>query len=330
MGEERATVTQPLLVREGHGDGDAGGELQTSSSATVTLVLSTFVAACISFGFGCVMGYSSPTQSVIMEELGLTLAEFSLFGSMLNIGSIPGALASGKTTDLLGRKCTVGFELILHCGMACNSICKGLFCLPFSANFFLYCLIFMLRPNYNVGFSCVGKVPWLLDVGRLLLGFRNGIAGYLGLFRAYCNSHFYSSFLSLQDGWQKLVEKRSLKLLCCPSGERANIFEEANAIKKRNKIKSFSGLYGIPQKFLMGRNAHPLIIGIGLMALQHSGGANAYAYYSGSIFVSAGLSKYIGLSTLAVVEVLCCFKLTLIVKCMSQKLRICIFMYVYR
>ncbi|KAK6233092.1 hypothetical protein SCA6_003165 [Theobroma cacao] len=104
MGEEAATVTQSLLGRRGHG---GGGQLQTVSSVTTTLVLSTFVAACISFGFGCVMGYSSPTQSAIMEDLDLSIAEFSLFGSMLNIGSILGALVSGRTTDLLGRKCTM-------------------------------------------------------------------------------------------------------------------------------------------------------------------------------------------------------------------------------
>ncbi|KAL1074634.1 hypothetical protein V6Z11_D11G302700 [Gossypium hirsutum] len=51
MGEERATELQSefLLVREGH-----GGEQQNSSKITTTLVLSTFMVACISFGFGCI------------------------------------------------------------------------------------------------------------------------------------------------------------------------------------------------------------------------------------------------------------------------------------
>ncbi|KAH1083591.1 hypothetical protein J1N35_023352 [Gossypium stocksii] len=88
MGEERATVLQSesLLVREGAGE--------NSSSVTTTLVLSTFVAASISFGVGYIAGYTSPTQSVIMEDLGLSIAEFSFFGSLLNLGSILGALAS--------------------------------------------------------------------------------------------------------------------------------------------------------------------------------------------------------------------------------------------
>ncbi|XVF31277.1 hypothetical protein REPUB_Repub16aG0131800 [Reevesia pubescens] len=316
MGEERA-MTQSLLVREEHGD--AGAELHTSSSVTTTLVLSTFVAACISFGFGCVLGYSSPTQSVIMEELGLSVAEFSLFGSMLNAGSILGAIASGKTTDLLGRRSTM----------------------------------WVLNLFYMVGWLAIAfaKVPWLLDVGRLLLGFRNGIAGYLvpiymaeitpknlrgrftalvqmmgvlGLSMMYIIGPFINwrilaligvipSLLQLpvlffipesprwlaQVGRQKEFETALLSL----RGEEANIFEEATAIKDYTEsLKRFS--WGGILDLFQPKYAHPLIIGIGLMALQHSGGANAYAYYSGIIFVSAGLSEYIGLSTLAVVEII--------------------------
>ncbi|XVF42034.1 hypothetical protein PTKIN_Ptkin01aG0328000 [Pterospermum kingtungense] len=113
MEEERATFAQSLLVRQQHDDvrfseegGRHGGELKTSSSVTSALILSLFVAACIALGFGFV-GYSSPTRSAVMEDLGLSVAEFSVFGSMVNVGSILGALASGKTTDLLGRKCAL-------------------------------------------------------------------------------------------------------------------------------------------------------------------------------------------------------------------------------
>ncbi|WRX24252.1 Major facilitator [Theobroma cacao] len=320
MGEEAATVTQSLLGRRGHG---GGGQLQTVSSVTTTLVLSTFVAACISFGFGCVMGYSSPTQSAIMEDLDLSIAEFSLFGSMLNIGSILGALVSGRTTDLLGRKCTMW---VLN--------------------------LFYIMGWFAIAFA---KVPWLLDAGRLLLGFRNGIAGYLvplyvaeitpknlrgrfsvlvqpilqtmgviGLSMMYIIGPFFSwrilaliviipsplqlpllFFIPESPRWLANVgrEKEFEKALLSLRGEKVNIFEEATTIKDYTEsLKCFSwgGILDLFQR----KYAHPLIIGIGLMALQHSGGANAYAYYSGVIFVSAGLSKYIGLSTLAVVEIL--------------------------
>ncbi|KAL2942216.1 Sugar transporter ERD6-like 5, partial [Bienertia sinuspersici] len=50
------------------------------------------------------VGYTSPVQTEIMKDLDLTKAEYSLFGSMINIGGIFGAILCGKTTDYLGRK----------------------------------------------------------------------------------------------------------------------------------------------------------------------------------------------------------------------------------
>lgn len=167
-------------------------------------------------------------------------------------------------------------------------------------------------------------------------------------------------------------------------------------LKKRNKfIRYFSGLYGFAQTIVMGRNvgfvsakifsfpncknwimisqlssfslqvcllsinfSHCTQIGIGLKVLQHSGGSNAYTYYSGVIFTSAGicvlnpnniyiillkwkwksqpfnkmrfflfsigLSKYVGLSTLAVIQVLCSYA---VLKLWTAFIRDWIFLY---
>ncbi|KAK8589403.1 hypothetical protein V6N12_023800 [Hibiscus sabdariffa] len=96
MEEERARLIQSEALLD-------DGEHQKSSSVTTTLVLSTIVSASINFG------YTAPTQSVIMEDLGLSLAEFSVFGSMSDLGSVLGALASGRTADMVGRKGTMWF-----------------------------------------------------------------------------------------------------------------------------------------------------------------------------------------------------------------------------
>ncbi|KAG8480962.1 hypothetical protein CXB51_025648 [Gossypium anomalum] len=51
------------------------------------VLLSTFVAVCGAFEIGtCVSRYSAPTQAAIREDLGLSLAEFAMFGSILTIG----------------------------------------------------------------------------------------------------------------------------------------------------------------------------------------------------------------------------------------------------
>ncbi|KAJ4850313.1 hypothetical protein Tsubulata_005824 [Turnera subulata] len=78
-----------------------------SSSITFVLVLSTLVAVCGSFCYGCSVGYSSPAQSGIMEDLGLSVAAYSVFGSIVTIGGMMGAIASGKIADLVGRKRTM-------------------------------------------------------------------------------------------------------------------------------------------------------------------------------------------------------------------------------
>ncbi|XP_026438358.1 sugar transporter ERD6-like 7 [Papaver somniferum] len=50
------------------------------------------------------VGYSSPTQAAITEELNLSLAEYSVFGSILTIGAMVGAITSGSIADFIGRK----------------------------------------------------------------------------------------------------------------------------------------------------------------------------------------------------------------------------------
>ncbi|KAL4352639.1 hypothetical protein GQ457_06G019720 [Hibiscus cannabinus] len=312
MEEERARLIQSEALL-----GD--GEHQNSSSVTVTttLVLCTIVSASINFGFGCVIGYTAPTQSVIMEDLGLSLAQFSVFGSMSDLGSILGALASGRTADMVGRKGTMWF----------------------------------LNLFYIVGWLAIAfaKVPWLLDVGRLLLGFRNGVVAYLvpvylaeitpknlrgrfmagvqmmsviGISMMYTVGPFISwrilaligiipglvqlpllFFIPESPRWLVKVgrETEFETALRSLRGKRANVFEEANSIKGcTDSLKPFS--WGQMLDLFQQKYVHSLVIGIGIMVLQHSGGVYGYTYYSGVIFVSAGLSEYVGLCTLAAVE----------------------------
>ncbi|XP_022743415.1 sugar transporter ERD6-like 15 [Durio zibethinus] len=355
MGQQRTEATESLLVSQGHdnlvdseengGVGLGDGGSVAASTVTTILALSTFEAACLAFGLGCSvgafllnvfnsvsrtppmlnlfsalqLGYSSPTQSSIMADLGLSVAEFSLFGSILSIGAILGAAISGKIADLLGRKLTMW---ILN--------------------------VFYISGWLAIAFT---KVPWLLDLGRLSLGFTYGISIYLApiyigeitpknlrgrftamvpLMACWGMSFMYvvGSFVDWRDlaliaaipgliqlpllffipespRWLAKVgrDKDLEAVLLCLRGEEADISDEATDIKDHvESLKSFSkeGIFDIFQK----KYIRPLLIVVGLMALSSLGGTNAFVYYSSVIFVSAGISSMVGLVTLAVAQTL--------------------------
>ncbi|KAB2059109.1 hypothetical protein ES319_A11G280100v1 [Gossypium barbadense] len=317
MEQQRKEATERLLSRQGHhnlvyneendGVGVEDEGLVAVSNFTSILGLSTLTAACITFGFGCAIGYSWPTQSSIMEDLGLSVAEFSLFGSILSIGSLIGAAISGKITDLFGRKPTMWILNLFYIG--------GWLAIAFT------------------------KAPWLLNLGRLSLGFTNGISNYLA--SIYVAEITTKNFLT---GWGvsfmfvvgSFVHWRTLALLAtipgllqllllffipespqwlakfgrekeleaallCLRGDKADISHEATEIKDYvESLKSFSseGILDIFQK----KYVRQLLTVAGVLVLMNLGGINALTYYSGAIFVSAGVSSMVGLITLAATQ----------------------------
>ncbi|MBA0770873.1 hypothetical protein Gotri_019429 [Gossypium trilobum] len=270
MEQQRKEATERLLSSQGHdnlfyseendGVGVGDGGLVAVSNFTSILGLSIFMAACITFGFGCAIGYSSPTQSSIMEDLGLSVAEFSLFGSILSIGSLIGAAISGKITDLFGRK---------------------LLMVGWGASF-----------TYVVG----SFVHWRT---LALLAMIPGLIQVLLIF-----------FIPESPRWLAKVgrEKELEAALLCLRGDKADISHEATEIKdyvESLKNSSSEGILDIFQKQYVQR----LLTVAGVLVLMNLGGITALAYYSGAIFVSAGVSSMVGLITVAATQV--CFTVIL-------------------
>ncbi|KAE9453213.1 hypothetical protein C3L33_14893, partial [Rhododendron williamsianum] len=87
-------IESPLLIQHkkvGESEEDDSGKGGEEGSIRMVL-LSTAV------------GYSAPAQSAIREDLDLSLAEYSLFGSIVAIGAMVGAITSGRISDSIGRK----------------------------------------------------------------------------------------------------------------------------------------------------------------------------------------------------------------------------------
>ncbi|XP_024008595.1 sugar transporter ERD6 isoform X1 [Eutrema salsugineum] len=114
---------------------------------TASVFLSTFVAVAGSFCTGCGAGFSSGAQAGITKDLSLSVAEYSMFGSILTLGGLIGAIFSGKVADVLGRKRTM-----------------------------LFCEAFCITGWLAVAFA--QDALWL-DCGRLLLGIGVGLFSYV-------------------------------------------------------------------------------------------------------------------------------------------------------
>ncbi|KAA3472749.1 sugar transporter ERD6-like 5 [Gossypium australe] len=123
-----------------------------STSATITVIFSTIVAISGSYAFGNavrILGYSSPAKSGIMEDLGLSLSEYEVFGSILTVGGMLGAACSGKIADLVGRRVV---SLLLT-------------------------VTYVKDAWYPV--SCLMQDALWLDLGRLLVGCGSGVLCYV-------------------------------------------------------------------------------------------------------------------------------------------------------
>ncbi|XP_031261593.1 sugar transporter ERD6-like 5 [Pistacia vera] len=300
-----------------HG-GDGGSDESGSSSATSVVVLSTFVAVCGSYVFGSAVGYSSPAESGITNDLGLSVAQYSLFGSILTIGAMLGAIMSGKIADYIGRRGTMGVAEI-------------------------FCIIGWL----GIGFS---KVDWWLDVGRLLVGYGMGLISYVvpiyiaeitpknlrggfttvhqlmiccGVSMTYLIGAFLNwRILALIGTIPCLIQLLGLffipesprwlakigKAKECEAalqrlrGANSDISDEAEEIRDYTETLQRLSEGSIFELF-QWKYAHSLIVGVGLMVLQQFGGVNGVAFYASAIFISAGFSGSVGMIAMVVVQV---------------------------
>ncbi|XP_057438829.1 sugar transporter ERD6-like 7 [Lotus japonicus] len=269
----------------------------------------TFVAVCGSYAFGACGGYSSPTQDAIRKDLSLSLAEYSLFGSILTIGAMIGAITSGPIADIIGRKgamrvasafCAAGWLVIyfsegpvpLDIGRLATGYAMGVYSYvvpvfvaeiaPKELRGALTTLNqFMICAAVSVSFIIGNVVSWR---ALALIGLVPIAVVLLGLF-----------FIPESPRWLAKRGRRkdfeaALQIL---RGKDADISQEAAEIQDY-----ITTLEQLPKTQLLDlfqrRYLRSVTIAVGLMGCQQFGGINGISFYTSSIFQLAGFSTTIG------------------------------------
>nr|XP_034917980.1 sugar transporter ERD6-like 18 isoform X2 [Populus alba] len=288
--------TRSLLLEDGNpsvnDNGICNEERSHDSSITPILVLSTFIAVCGSFCYGFAVGYSSTAESGIRKDLGLSVSEYSVFGSIMTIGGMIGAIPSGKIADFIGRKRTMWLSEI--------------FCIP--------------------GWLLIAfaKNAWWLDIGRLSIGVGVGLITYVvPVYIAEITPKNHRGGFTSVDGLLPCIlqlvglffipesprwlakldrEKEFETTLQWLRGMNVDISQEANDIRDTIDISQHNSKAQFLNLF-QSKYAYPIIVGVGLMLLQQFGGTSAMSYYSSSIYVKANFSTIIGTTTAGILQI---------------------------
>ncbi|XP_072960087.1 uncharacterized protein [Typha angustifolia] len=279
----------------------------TGSQGSISMVLlSTAVAVCGSFEFGSCVGYSAPTQSEIINDIGLSLSEYSIFGSILTIGAMIGAVTSGRVADYIGRKKAMGVSAL---------ICiAGWFAIYFAKDAtMLY--IGRVLSGYGIGvLSYVVPIfiaeispknlrGGLTTLNQLLICGGDSVAFIVGTFVTWRSLVLVGLipcilllvglfFIPESPRWLAKVgnQKEFQAALQSLRGKHADISEEATEIQEYTET-----LHSLPkariQDLFQRRYINAVIVGVGLMVFQQIGGINGVGFYASEIFISAGFSS---------------------------------------
>ncbi|TXG65642.1 hypothetical protein EZV62_006917 [Acer yangbiense] len=288
------------------------------STVTSVVIFSTLVAICGSFCTGCGSGYSSPAEAGIMEDLGLTVAEYSVFGSLISAGGAFGSLVNGKMADLIGRRGTMWLsELFCIVGWLVIAFSKdalwldlGRFLLGVGIGIIAYVV-----PVYIAEITTQNIRGAFTATNQLLLGCGFSLMYFLGTFVSWRTLALVALVPSLlqvvglffipeSPRWlAKIGREEELKTtLQRLRGKNVDISKEVADIIDYTKTfekASEAGMFSLFQR----QYAYPLTVGVGLLLLQQIGGTYGIAYYAGSIFEKADFSNKVGTISMAIIEI---------------------------
>ncbi|KAG8377799.1 hypothetical protein BUALT_Bualt08G0071200 [Buddleja alternifolia] len=307
----RGDLRKPFLhtgswYRMGSRQSSLMGSSQAIRDSSISVLACVLIVALgpIQFGFTC--GYSSPTQSAISKDLKLTVSQFSLFGSLSNVGAMVGAIASGQIAEYIGRKGSLMIAAIPNIiGWLAISFARD--------SSFLY--MGRLLEGFGVGIISYTVPVYIAEIApqnlRGGLGSVNQLSVTIGILLSYLLALFVNwrvlavlgalpclilipglFFIPESPRWLAKMGmtddfEASLQVL---RGFDTDITLEVNEIKR--SVASTSRRTAIRFADLkLRRYWLPLMIGIGLLMLQQLAGTNGVIFYSTTIFESAGISS---------------------------------------
>ncbi|KAK4490320.1 hypothetical protein RD792_000988 [Penstemon davidsonii] len=311
-GSGRGDLRKPFLhtgswYRMGSRQSSLMGSSQAIRDSSISVLACVLIVALgpIQFGFTC--GYTSPTQTALSHDLKLTVSQFSVFGSLSNVGAMVGAIASGQIAEYIGRKGCLMIAAIP------NII--GWLAISFARDFsFLY--MGRLLEGFGVGIISYVVPVYIAEIApqnlRGGLGSVNQLSVTIGIMLAYLLGLFVSwrvlavlgilpclilipalFFIPESPRWlakMGMTEEfeASLQVL---RGFDTDITFEVNEIKR--SVASTTRRTGAIRfaDLKLRRYWLPLMIGIGLLVLQQLSGVNGVIFYSTTIFESAGITS---------------------------------------
>ncbi|KDO42694.1 hypothetical protein CISIN_1g048699mg, partial [Citrus sinensis] len=289
-------VPRPVITNNEISNGSC---LQESDSvATPAVVFSSLVAICGSFlmathngsliDYFFQIGYSSPAESGITADLGLSVREDLLIEAsllLMTIGAISGSLINGKIADLTGQRCAMRLS-DLFCIL-------GWLAIAFSKQIPIY--ITEIAPkNVRGAYTATNQllvasglsVTYLVGtvVSCLVLALIAAVPCLLQVVGLFFIPEIAQSIIRRATiGKEKELDTTLQRLM----GKTADISMESPDIRdytKTFKNDSRAGIF-----YLFQRNyAYSLSVGVGLMVMQPLVGSAAIAYYASYIFAAAG------------------------------------------
>ncbi|GAB4851208.1 hypothetical protein Ancab_030502 [Ancistrocladus abbreviatus] len=231
-----------------------------------------------------VVGYSAPTQSAITEDLNLSLAEYSVFGSILTIGAMVGAITSGRITDFIGRKWAMRMA-------AC------------------VCIVGWLAVFFARG-------ALVLDVGRLSTVYGIGILSYVVpvFIAVIAPRNLRGGLTTIVQGWTAgTMHSSAAGTVPCPRVPqmavkqlaRSDTYLYVSRQRSDSKKEFKTALRKLRGKDAdISHEAAEIEIGVGMVVLQQFGGINGIGFYLNQTFEEAGLpSGKVGTVIYAIIQV---------------------------